>query len=81
VHGFDKVVLHPPSPYFPVTRTPTLHLDNMEQSYVRPVSEVLKHFNVTEANGLSSAQVIESRKRYGSNCKSPIEPQDAPAPN
>ncbi|KIX97874.1 uncharacterized protein Z520_06652 [Fonsecaea multimorphosa CBS 102226] len=48
----------------------------MEQAYVRSASEVLSHFHVTEAAGLSSAQVAESRKRYGSNSL----PEDPPTP-
>jgi Ca2+ transporting ATPase len=49
----------------------------MEQAYTRETSEVLKYFNVTEAAGLSSAQVAEARNKYGSNCKCPI-PHVAP---
>ncbi|KAL6250754.1 hypothetical protein RBB50_003057 [Rhinocladiella similis] len=48
----------------------------MEQAYVRTTSEVLSHFNVTEANGLSSRQVVEARKRYGSNAL----PEEPPTP-
>ncbi|KIW12355.1 calcium-translocating P-type ATPase, SERCA-type [Exophiala spinifera] len=48
----------------------------MEQAYVHATSEVLGHFNVTEAKGLSSQQVIEARKRYGSNSL----PEEPPTP-
>lgn len=41
----------------------------MEQAYLCRVSEVLEHFHVTEAAGLSPVQVAEARKRYGSNCE------------
>ncbi|KIX07550.1 calcium-translocating P-type ATPase, SERCA-type [Rhinocladiella mackenziei CBS 650.93] len=48
----------------------------MEQAYVRSTAEVLRHFNVTESAGLSSAQVAEARKRYGCNAL----PEDPPTP-
>lgn len=39
----------------------------MEQSYILAPAEVLKHFDVTERSGLSSAQVSQSRQKYGPN--------------
>ena len=39
----------------------------MEQSYNKSTSEVLKHFDVTEKQGLSPQRVEENRKRYGKN--------------
>ncbi|EAA62836.1 hypothetical protein AN5743.2 [Aspergillus nidulans FGSC A4] len=39
----------------------------MEQSYILAPAEVLKHFDVTERSGLSSAQVSHSRQKYGPN--------------
>ncbi|KAL4776262.1 hypothetical protein BDW60DRAFT_175835 [Aspergillus nidulans var. acristatus] len=39
----------------------------MEQSYTLTPAEVLKHFDVTERSGLSSAQVSQSRQKYGPN--------------
>ena len=50
----------------------------MEQAYLRSTSDVLKHFNVAEAAGLSSSQVAESRKQYGSNCKCQPRPREPP---
>jgi Cation transporter/ATPase, N-terminus len=41
----------------------------MEQSYTKSNQEVLKHFNVKEAKGLSRRQVEDNRQRYGRNCK------------
>lgn len=40
----------------------------MEQSYTKSVNDVLKQFDVTERQGLSSQRVGENRKRYGANC-------------
>ncbi|EXJ79327.1 Ca2+ transporting ATPase, sarcoplasmic/endoplasmic reticulum [Capronia epimyces CBS 606.96] len=48
----------------------------MDQAYVRSTSEVLQYFHVSEAAGLSSAQVAEARKRHGSNSL----PEDPPTP-
>ncbi|KAK5306817.1 hypothetical protein LTR99_002509 [Exophiala xenobiotica] len=48
----------------------------MEQAYVRATSDLLKHFDVSEAAGLSSSQVAEARRRYGSNSL----PEDPPTP-
>lgn len=48
----------------------------MDQSFTIASVEVLKHFNVTEAGGLSSQQVAASRKKYGSNSL----PEDPPTP-
>ncbi|KAL4930642.1 calcium-transporting ATPase [Aspergillus undulatus] len=39
----------------------------MEQSFRLSPPEVLKHFDVTERSGLSSAQAIKSRQQYGPN--------------
>ncbi|KAL4781871.1 hypothetical protein BJX76DRAFT_309206 [Aspergillus varians] len=39
----------------------------MEHSFLLSPAEVLKHFNVAERSGLSSAQVTESRRKYGAN--------------
>ncbi|KAL4741720.1 hypothetical protein BDV11DRAFT_182271 [Aspergillus similis] len=39
----------------------------MEQSFLLAPAEVLKHFDVTEQSGLSSAQVSQSRQKYGPN--------------
>lgn len=44
----------------------------MEGAYTASVEEVLKHFGgVSEKCGLSDAQVIEAKKRYGKNGESP----------
>lgn len=48
----------------------------MEQSYTKPVAEVLKHFGVKQAQGLSSQQVSASKEKYGSNAL----PEDPPTP-
>jgi len=40
----------------------------MEGAYTASVQEVLKHFGgVSERYGLSDAQVIEAKKKYGKN--------------
>lgn len=49
----------------------------MEQSYTKSAAEVLKHFNVREARGLSSQQVKDNRTLYGSNCKATPKSQPA----
>jgi P-type Ca2+ transporter type 2A len=41
----------------------------MEQSYNKSTKDVLKHFDVTEKQGLSSQRVTDNRKRYGKNGK------------
>jgi P-type Ca2+ transporter type 2A len=48
----------------------------MENSFLFSTAEVLKHFEVTETTGLSSAQVATSRQKYGSNSL----PDDPPTP-
>lgn len=39
----------------------------MDNAFARPTGEVLSHFSVTEAKGLSAAQVEQMRTKYGSN--------------
>lgn len=39
----------------------------MDSAYAQSTSEVLKHFSVSESQGLTEAQVIASRKKYGRN--------------
>jgi len=39
----------------------------MENAYASTTSEVLKNFQVTEAQGLSGAQVSANRQKYGRN--------------
>ncbi|KAL4750774.1 hypothetical protein BDW72DRAFT_175251 [Aspergillus terricola var. indicus] len=39
----------------------------MEQSFLLAPAEVLKHFDVTEQSGLSSARVTQLRQKYGPN--------------
>ena len=40
----------------------------MEGAYAVSAEEVLKYFGgVSEKNGLSDAQVVEARKKYGKN--------------
>lgn len=48
----------------------------MNRSFTKSASEVLKHFGVKEAQGLSSQQVLASREKYGSNAL----PEDPPTP-
>ena len=48
----------------------------MDKSYTFSTAVVLKHFDVTEDNGLSATQVISSRGKYGSNSL----PEDPPTP-
>ena len=48
----------------------------MEQAYTHSPTEVLKHFSVTESQGLTSQQVSAARTRYGSNSL----PEDPPTP-
>ena len=42
----------------------------MENAYVRPTRDCLKHFGVTERDGLSDVQVQIATERYGRNGKS-----------
>lgn len=39
----------------------------MERSFLYPAQDVLKHFEVVEHRGLSSAQVNKLREKHGSN--------------
>jgi Cation transporter/ATPase, N-terminus len=39
----------------------------MEQAFLSPPTQVLKHFKVIEDTGLSSKQVPALREKYGSN--------------
>ncbi|KMP02435.1 calcium-transporting ATPase sarcoplasmic/endoplasmic reticulum type [Coccidioides immitis RMSCC 2394] len=39
----------------------------MERSFLHSPRDVLRHFQVDEQEGLSSAQVLKSREKYGSN--------------
>ncbi|APA06416.1 hypothetical protein SS1G_12923 [Sclerotinia sclerotiorum 1980 UF-70] len=39
----------------------------MDSAYAQSTSEVLEHFSVSESQGLTEAQVIASRKKYGRN--------------
>jgi Ca2+ transporting ATPase len=39
----------------------------MENAYNRSTREILKHFSVTTEQGLSDAQVVASREKYGRN--------------
>ncbi|KAK5949176.1 hypothetical protein OHC33_009717 [Knufia fluminis] len=48
----------------------------MDQSYTKSTAEVLQHFNVKEAQGLSSQQVTASKEKHGSNAL----PEDPPTP-
>lgn len=48
----------------------------MDQSYTKSTAEVLRHFKVKEAQGLSSQQVAASKEKYGSNAL----PEDPPTP-
>jgi Ca2+ transporting ATPase len=48
----------------------------MENAFLKSTAEVLKHFDVSEASGLSSNQVAISRQKYGSNSL----PEDPPTP-
>lgn len=48
----------------------------MENAFLSSTAEVLKHFEVTETAGLSSAQVASARRKYGSNSL----PEDPPTP-
>ncbi|KAL4921551.1 hypothetical protein BDW62DRAFT_173936 [Aspergillus aurantiobrunneus] len=48
----------------------------MERSFLLSPAEVLKHFNVAERSGLSSAQASESRQKYGPNAL----PEEPPTP-
>ena len=41
----------------------------MENAYTRSPGEALKHFQVSEQNGLSEQQVLSQRKKYGKNGK------------
>lgn len=44
----------------------------MENAYAQSTGQVLKHFSVQEHKGLSDAQVIASREKYGSNGRFPL---------
>jgi len=48
----------------------------MENAFLLSTAEVLKHFEVTEAEGLSNAQAASSRQKYGSNSLA----EDPPTP-
>ena len=48
----------------------------MEKSYTVSAAAVLKHFRVSEANGLSSRQVVQSREEHGNNSL----PEEPPTP-
>ncbi|KAH8657435.1 hypothetical protein BGZ60DRAFT_434405 [Tricladium varicosporioides] len=48
----------------------------MESAYTKSTSEVLKHFSVSESQGLSEAQVKASREKYGRNAIA----EDPPTP-
>lgn len=48
----------------------------MERSFLRAPGDVLAHFGVGEQSGLSSTQVVASRKKYGSNAIA----EDPPTP-
>jgi magnesium-transporting ATPase (P-type) len=41
----------------------------MENAFAKSTSEVLEFFSVSEARGLTEAQVRASREKYGSNGK------------
>ena len=51
-------------------------LDKMDKSYTKSTADVLQHFNVKEAQGLSSQQVTASKEKYGSNSL----PEEPPTP-
>jgi hypothetical protein len=42
----------------------------MDKSFLKTADEVLAHFNVDPANGLTNAQVEANRKEFGTNGKS-----------
>jgi len=42
----------------------------MENAYAQDTTQVLKHFSVSETQGLSASQVIESREKHGRNGRS-----------
>lgn len=44
----------------------------MENAFAKSTSEVLKHFSVSETQGLTEAQLNASRERHGRNGKVPI---------
>lgn len=48
----------------------------MDQSYTKSAADVLRHFGVKESSGLTSQQVVASKKRHGSNAL----PEDPPTP-
>ncbi|EAS31839.3 calcium-translocating P-type ATPase, SERCA-type [Coccidioides immitis RS] len=48
----------------------------MERSFLHSPRDVLRHFQVDEQEGLSSAQVLKSREKYGSNAI----PEEPPTP-
>jgi len=41
----------------------------MENAYAQDTTQVLKYFSVSETQGLSASQVVESREKYGRNGK------------
>lgn len=47
----------------------------MENSFLHSPSEVLKHFDVSERDGLTSNAVVQAREQYGPNgqCAPPSE--------
>ncbi|GAB7353300.1 hypothetical protein MBLNU459_g3800t1 [Dothideomycetes sp. NU459] len=48
----------------------------MENAFVRPAQDVLKHFDVTEQSGLSGSAIAASRAKHGRNAL----PEDPPTP-
>ena len=52
----------------PVKLVPVFSAD-MELSHTRTVEEVFQHFDVKENIGLSEAQVVKAREKYGLNGK------------
>jgi len=58
------------------------HLDSphvkMENAFAKSTGEVLKFFSVSEAQGLTDAQVTASREKYGRNGAIVFAPQEFP---
>lgn len=64
----------------------------MDDAFLKSTGEILKYFQVTEAQGLSSTQLVTSRSKYGPNgifirsrCRIhantlPALPEDPPTP-
>lgn len=46
----------------------------MEAAFAHPIKQVLANFNVDAGAGLTATQVVEARKKHGSNCSSPGAP-------